>query len=532
MDTLEKLLHKYFMTRAELIYKQNPWVFYALESALVSLAGGIHLIKGRDFHVEPAMHFITLTGRSGRGKNWIFGVFEDLADGIFRPLPFGSGQAFLEALQEEVNKTMDSYGIAKAYAFFDEASLLTRNINSWGGDLADFMSQLWNGGRLVWRTRSKQKPNIEIPGKSYIVSLFLATTIQRWSVLEAKLGDTGWTRRFWVLNIDAEVPYVQDEQPDIEVALKLFEMRRRIQIALRALKHYRIRVAVKNLAETNINEKLKNLKIPELKKFSVGEYALRLMASRLVASSVEVPKLDEFKTPQEATSWIKERLKANLENKGVEVAETPDWLANSTGIQLEGDLRPWEDYIISAKVVGGNIFANSPRDALHKARQLKLDELTDPLNIDMTLIFVGASLAEVIQASTEELSDIMYALEDYKEKGCLVIPRREFARIILAKGRQNEYNYVIRLLHDAGVIRAVNYRGESLDEIEARGERPSRLYIVTDPKARICANCKHFLGSCPLLKGVTDSKLIRELRKLERKACKAFESRDAEGVAG
>lgn len=524
MPTLEKLMHEYFREKAELLYNTNPWVFYALESALVSVAGGIHIAKGKDFYIEPAMHYIALVGPSGRGKNWAANVFESIAEGVFEYTPFGSGQAWLEHLQRAVNKSKRA--VARTYTFIDEATSILRAYQSWGGELIDWFNRAWNGQRLTWVTRDKRKMQIDIPSRSYMATILLATTIQRWSVLEARLGEAGLTRRFWVLNVDTKMPKVQEEEPDLDQALKLSEMCERIRLALRALKGFMLIVRLTGLKNVKANEKIDSLELPELRKFAVGEYTLRLTASRLVASAIEVPGLDEFTNYHDAMTWVRERMIENLENRGVEIMETPEFLAK-WGVALEQDLKPWKDYILDAKVTGNEPIPKTPKEAEERARQLDLKRLADPLNFDINLILVTSALAEVIEAHDEAISDLIYMIKELRRKGELVMPRKNFVRLYLKMAAAKDYNPTIEALMKAGVIRVVTRAGIDVDESALYLGK--RLYIVTDPEAKICANCeKAGTEACPKFMGLDQFNFPKALKsfKLDDSACAAFELKE------
>lgn len=103
-------------------------------------------------------------------------------------------------------------------------------------------------------------------------------------------------------------------------------------------------------------------------------------------------------------------------------------------------------------------------------------------DVVMTLI---SSLCGFRELADDKLYAILDRMESYiNNTGKLVVTRKEFAREILKTAVAREYNYILKALSEAEYVRLV--------------KQGRATYVVLDPNAKICYNCKHYNGVCRL----------------------------------
>jgi len=284
-------------------------------------------------------------------------------------------------------------------------------------------------------TRTKtSKSSVDIPANSYYLSVILAGLPEDWKKLEKKFLG-GFERRFLPVEVKrAKKPFERDE-PDKEA-----------QQHLEWLWEF-------------IND-MKN------KIFIVKEFDFSALQDKVMSYDEKYWTMIEEYT-----------------HKYASVLYLNDFIEKSFSI-ITSQHQTTEFYSMMFNDV------NDVYMMLDDAMMFNLRGESSNFLTSQNLMMLIDALMLTIKGYRNVADDVIYrildSMENYiKTTGEVVMRKTRFAENVLGITNAQYFSYVLRALREAGKIREV--------EIS-----PRRKYVVLDPTAKICYNCKHFNKVCTL----------------------------------
>jgi hypothetical protein len=286
--------------------------------------------------------------------------------------------------------------------------------------------------------RVTRKKTTWIEANSYYVSVVLVGQEHDWKNLE-KRWKRGTERRFLPVRVKGFKEPFRYPDPDPEAAEYLVKLQKWIN----SLRDYG--VVLPKFEPSGYSQYLKNLDpryVP-----LVEEYTMKILASVMVNNMFDFGDSEE----------VEVRSAGQQGHQGHPVS----------GLRLLTSIDP-ADLMLT--------FLTSDLDKNPEAFFATWSFI--PLTL-VNEVLGGGELAD------EKLEVIIARMRDYvKEAGEVVVSKKVFVREILKNARASEYNYYIKALEDGGYIRTFR--------------RDRATYIILDPQASICANCKYFNKVCTL----------------------------------
>ena len=467
------------------VYKNNRFAARAVGCGVLNTATRAYIYASNSL---PGNFYTAILGKPSSGKTSLMrcamatiAIDERLAGEKCHVsiIPKSTPEALMETLAEE------SVGIL----FWDEAEEVYKKSRSYMDTLSNLLNQLYDLGPITLQRTTK--PKISIPMRSYYFSAYATCLPSQWKAIEAAFAG-GFERRWLTLNLKGKLPLLELPPPRGEAAEVLAQLQRMVLWAKDKA------FVVKGLGLGKYEKEIERRVSDENKQRAVAHYFLKLMAAEIVnIVAAQLYRKTGAATPSHLShaSHASQELSQHITAVFVTVCDS---ICDSMG------------QLVTCDRVKGHNLKYYLIDLSHKAcdsDETICDKLTSELIAKYGILDnVIRNVTGVMQVEEPEMAQLVERIEALRDGGRTVMNMRDF--VVEVVGTRNAQWYRPRLvaLEEAGHIRTL---------VLGR-----RKFVILDPKARICGNCRKFAtDECPIMKGMPTSELDPSQRVEEGDEC-------------
>jgi hypothetical protein len=449
------------------VYKNNRFEARAVGCGVLNTATRAYIYASRSL---PGNFYTAILGKPSSGKTSLMhcamatiAINEKVTGEKCHVsiIPKSTPEALMETLAEE------SVGIL----FWDEVEEVYKKSRSYMDTLSNLLNQLYDLGPITFHRATK--PKIDIPTRSYYFSVYATCLPSQWKAIEAAFAG-GFERRWLTLNLKGKLPLLEFPPPRGEAAEILAQLQRMILWAKDKA------FVVKGLGLGKYEKEIERRVSDENKQRAAAHYFLKLMAAEIVnVIATQLYKKSAAITP----SQLSQELSQYVAAVSVTVCDS---IYDSMG------------QLVTCDRVKGHNLKYYLIDLSHKAcdsDETICDKLTSELIAKYGILDnVIRNVAGVAQVEEPEMAQLVERIEALVERGRIVMSVRDFVVEVVRTRNAQWYRPRVIALEEAGRIRTL-----------ALGRRK---FVILDPKARICGNCRKFAtDECPIMRGMPISEL-------------------------
>jgi len=407
------------------IVEKNFEAFFFAGCQLLAHAGKLFVQRSKPM---PCNFFLVILGKPAAGKGRIIDCLKDVI-----------GQTWIQELVtgsvESIEESLDIWRFS--YLIWDEMGELGERSQSYLDRIKYLLNKAYYLDRVT-RGRTTKK-TVDIPRRSYYLSVLLAGLPEDWKKIEAKfLG--GFERRFLPVTIQrAKLPFEPDEPQSEE-----------------ALGHLAKLIQMINWMEDK-------------------------------AFLVEADDLSHF---QELTLKVDERYWSMIEEYAYKIDAVLKFNLITKYLEQMGDLAESMNHKFLEKDQNHSLIYDDSIDSY----MIRIDSLIQDKNPqssvldhesiesirDDSLQFIIRSLHGFIDIADEVLNRCIQQIDNFiSETGKRVVRKRKFTQDILKISNADYYKYIVTAL-------------EELEKIKTVILKKNKQFVVLDTNAKICFNCSEF----------------------------------------
>ncbi|HHC19349.1 MAG TPA: hypothetical protein ENK81_02985 [Euryarchaeota archaeon] len=429
-------------------FNMNKEIIDILATSVANLATTAYIANKPE---RPGNMYITLLGSPRSGKTTALRILTAILDsGKIAEIPNGTPEAIAEALEDK----------KKGYLFWDEAEELLKKAKTYMDIFPNLLNKMYYCDTITMARRTTK--SVKIQRGTYYVNVYMTALPEQWAEIEETFSG-GFSRRTLTLYTAGEIPLfretiVEDDSRAMDVMVS-------IAYTIMALSNVKIKAKVRGLSV--LADRVEKEIVEHEKMSMVEEYLYKIALGKAIAESIEVLDYSEATVDKVIERFINNlRRSRYLDDYSTISIDDLDDYSNTTSITTAGS----SNSSIILEHTNGNInfIPINLNVFLKRSESVELYDMIQKSAINELMI------------ADRRMYRIISRIQQYAKRKP-IMPRREFIREVLKMRNASQYTSVLRYLLDAEYIRTISYK--------------RRSYIVLNPFAKMCANCKKW-GEC------------------------------------